>query len=182
MREGAPGRRVRRRSRPGRADPVPREATRADRDRRIREIIVRQSIATQEELAVALRRQGLAVTQATVSRDIKRLGLIKVTMGDGESRYVIPDRPSPVDVLRRLRHAITEYVLTVDAGEDLVVIHTLSGRANAVAAAVDDMRWDDLVGTVAGDDTILAVPRSRAARDAVLARFRRLIEGRAPAR
>ncbi len=157
---------------------VPRDATRIDRERRIREIIVSHPIGTQEELAAALRRQGLAVTQATVSRDIKRLGLVKVTMGDGRSRYVAPDRPSPVDVLRRLRHAATEYVLSVDAGEDLVVIHTLTGRANAVAAAVDDMRWDDVVGTVAGDDTILIVPRRRAMRDPLLHRFRRLIEGR----
>jgi transcriptional regulator of arginine metabolism len=178
----APVRQLRGRARAAAAAAAPREATRADRDRRIREIIVQQSIGTQEELAGALRRQGLAVTQATVSRDIKRLGLVKVTMGDGQSRYVIPDRPSPVDVLRRLRHAITEYVLSVDAGEDLVVIHTLSGRANAVAAAVDDMRWEDIVGTVAGDDTILVVPRGRPARERVLGRFRRLIEGRAPSR
>ena len=157
---------------------VPREASRVDRERRIREIIVAHPIGTQEELAAALRRQGLAVTQATVSRDIKRLGLVKVTMGDGHSRYVAPDRPSPVDVLRRLRHAATEYVLSVDASEDLVVVHTLTGRANAVAAAIDDMRWDEVVGTVAGDDTILIVPRRRAMRDALLNRFRRLIEGR----
>jgi len=105
-------------------------------------------------------------------------GLVKVTMGEGHSRYVVPDRPSPVDVLRRLRHAAAEYVLSVDAGEDLVVIHTLTGRANAVAAAIDEMRWDDLVGTVAGDDTILVVPRRRAVRDTLMLRFRRLIEGR----
>lgn len=161
-----------------RTEQIPREATRADRERRIREIIARQPVATQEELAAALRRLRLAVTQATVSRDIKRLGLVKVTMGDGRSRYVAPDRPSPVDVLRRLRHAATEYLLSVDAGEDLVVIHTLTGRANAVAAAIDEMRWDDVVGTVAGDDTILVVPRRRAIRDTLLERFRRLLEGR----
>ncbi len=135
-------------------------------------------MGTQEELAGALRQQGLAVTQATVSRDIKRLGLVKAPAGDGRSRYAIPDRPSPVDVRRRLRQAATEYVLSIDAGEDLVVIHTLTGRANAVAAAIDDMRWDDVVGTLAGDDTILVVPRRRAARDSLVLRFRRLVEGR----
>jgi transcriptional regulator of arginine metabolism len=157
---------------------MPRDATRADRERRIREIIAQHPVGTQEALAAALRRQGLAVTQATVSRDIKRLGLVKVTMGDGHSRYVMPDRPSPVDVLRRLRHAATEYVLSVDAGEDLVVVHTLTGRANAVGAAIDEMRWDDVVGTVAGDDTILVVPRRRAVRNPLLLRLRRLVEGR----
>jgi transcriptional regulator of arginine metabolism len=170
-------RRRRARSHVGASEPVPRDATRAERERRIREIIAEQPVGTQEELAAALRRHRLPVTQATVSRDIKRLGLVKVTVGDGHPRYVVPDRPSPVDVLRRLRHAATEYVLSVDAGEDLVVIHTLTGRANAVAAAVDEMRWDDVVGTVAGDDTILVVPRRRAVRDTLLRRFRRLLEG-----
>jgi transcriptional regulator of arginine metabolism len=173
-----PGRRPRSRPQSAAPDPMPRDATRADRERRIREIIAQHPVGTQEELAAALRRQGLAVTQATVSRDIKRLGLVKVTMGDGHSRYVVPDRPSPVDVLRRLRHAATEYVLSVDAGEDLVVIHTLTGRANAVGAAIDEMRWDDVVGTVAGDDTILVVPRRHAMRDLLLLRLRRLVEGR----
>jgi len=173
-----PGRRLRTRPHAGAPEPMPRDATRADRERRIREIIAHHPVGTQEELAAALRRQGLAVTQATVSRDIKRLGLVKVTMGDGHSRYVVPDRPSPVDVLRRLRHAVTEFVLSVDAGEDLVVVHTLAGRANAVGAAIDEMRWDDVVGTVAGDDTILVVPRRRAVRDHLLLRLRRLIEGR----
>jgi len=173
-----PERRLRPRPDSGAPEPIPRDATRADRDRRSREIIARHPVGTQEELAGALRRRGLAVTQATVSRDIKRLGLVKMTMGDGHPRYVAPDRPSPIDVLRRLRHAASEYVLSVDAGEDLVVVHTLTGRANAVAAAIDEMRWNDVVGTVAGDDTIVVVPRRRAMRDRVVLRLRRLLEGR----
>jgi len=170
--------RLRRQAETGEAEPIPRDASRADRERRIRDIIARYPVGTQEDLAAALRRQGLAVTQATVSRDIKRLGLVKVTTRGGRAQYMMPDRPSPVDVLRRLRHAASEYVLSVDAGEDLIVIHTLTGRANAVAAAVDEMRWDDVVGTVAGDDTIVVVPRRRAARDHILMRLRRLVEGR----
>jgi transcriptional regulator of arginine metabolism len=157
-----------------------REGSRLDRERRIREILARQAVETQEELVLALRRQGLEVTQATVSRDIKRLGLVKVPSGDGRSRYVAPERPSPVDVLRRLQHATSEYVLSADCGEDLIVIHTLTGRANAVAAAIDEVQWEDVVGTVAGDDTILVVPRQRAVRDRLLARFRRLMEGKPP--
>lgn len=157
-----------------------REASRAERERRICEIIAQQPVETQEDLVNLLRRQGLTVTQATVSRDIKRLGLVKVPWADGRSRYAAPERPSPADVLRRLQHAATEYVLSVDAGEDLVVVRTLTGRANAVAAAIDEMQWEDVVGTVAGDDTILVVPRRRALRDRVLARLRRLVEGHAP--
>lgn len=157
-----------------------REASRVERERRIREILSHKSIETQEDLVEALRRQGLGVTQATVSRDIKRLGLVKVPSGDGHSYYAAPEKPSPVDVLRRLRHAIGEYVLSAEAGEDLVVVHTLTGRANAVAAAIDEMQWDEVVGTVAGDDTILVVPRRRAARDHLLLRFRHLMEGKPP--
>ena len=160
--------------------PPGRDSTRADRERRIREILARRPVETQEELVEQLRDQGLAVTQATVSRDIKRMGLVKVPWADGRSHYVAPERPSPVDVLRRLQHATTEYVLSADTGEELVVIHTLTGRANAVAAAIDEMQWDDVAGTVAGDDTILVVPRRRAARDRVLARLRNLMEGRPP--
>lgn len=155
-----------------------RETSRAERERRIREILAQQPVETQEELVDALRRQGLAVTQATVSRDIKRLGLVKVPWKDGRSHYVAPEKPSPVDVLRRLQHAVNEYVLSAEAGEDLIVIHTLTGRANAVAAAIDEIQWEEVVGTVAGDDTILVVPRRRAVRDRLLLRFRHLMEGK----
>ena len=85
-----------------------------------------------------------------------------------------------MDVLRRLQHATSEYVLSADTGEELIVIHTLTGRANAVAAAIDEMQWEEVVGTVAGDDTILVVPRRRAMRDRVLTRLRNLMEGRTP--
>ncbi len=158
-----------------------REASRRDRERRIREIIARQPVETQEELVDILRRQGMAVTQATISRDIKRLGLVKAPWTDGRFHYVLPERPSPADILRRLQHAVAEYVLSVSSGEELVVVHTLTGRANAVAAAIDEMQWEDVVGTVAGDDTILVVPRRRAARDRVLEKLHRLMEGKPPA-
>ena len=70
------------------------------------------------------------------------------------------------------------YVLSVDSGESVVVVHTLTGCANVVAEAIDEMRWDDVVGTVAGDNTILVVPRRGGARERVLVRLRRLVEGR----
>jgi len=153
------------------------QAGRAERERRIREIIEQHPVRTQEELAAALGRRGYAVTQATVSRDIKRLGLVKARAGRDGIRYVFPEQRSPVDVLRRLRSAATEYVLSVDAGEDLVVIHTLTGCANAVAEAIDEMRWPDVIGTLAGDNTILVVPRRRAVREPLLNRLRQLADG-----
>ena len=156
---------------------VPGHAGRAERERRIREIVEQHPVRTQEELAAALGRRGYAVTQATVSRDIKRLGLMKARTGRDGMRYVLPEQPSPVDVLRRLRYAAAEYVLSVDAGEDLVVIHTVTGCANAVAEAIDEMRWPDVVGTVAGDNTILVVPRRRASREPLLNRLQLLADG-----
>ena len=158
-----------------------RESSRVERERRIREIIAQQPVETQEALVELFRRRGMTVTQATISRDIKRLGLVKAPWTDGRFHYVMPERPSPADVLRRLQHAVTEYVLSVASGEDLVVVHTLTGRANAVAAAIDEMQWEDVVGTVAGDDTILVVPRRRAVRDRVLEKLHLLMEGKPPA-
>jgi transcriptional regulator of arginine metabolism len=184
-RDGAPpnaGRSRARRSwaRASTRGPAGREASRRDRERRIREIIAQQPVETQEDLVDLLRRRGMAVTQATVSRDIKRLGLVKAPWTDGRFHYVMPERPSPADVLRRLQHAVAEYVLSVSSGEDLIVVHTLTGRANAVAAAIDEMQWEDVVGTVAGDDTILVVPQRRSVRDRVLIRLHRLMEGKPP--
>lgn len=144
-------------------------------------MIAQQPVETQEELVDLFRRRGMAVTQATISRDIKRLGLVKAPWTDGRFHYVMPERPSPADVLRRLHHAVTEYVLSASSGEDLVVVHTLTGRANAVAAAIDEVQWEDVVGTVAGDDTILVVPRRRAVRDRVLEKLHLLMEGKPPA-
>jgi transcriptional regulator of arginine metabolism len=152
-----------------------------DRERRLRESSAQQPVETQEELVELFRRRGMTVTQATISRDIKRLGLVKAPWTDGRFHYVMPERPSPADVLRRLQHAVAEYVLSAASGEDLVVVHTLTGRANAVAAAIDEMQWEDVVGTVAGDDTILVVPRRRAVRDRVLEKLHLLMEGKPPA-
>ena len=150
---------------------------RAQRERQIGEIIAQHSIRTQEELAAALRRRGYAVTQATVSRDVKRLGLLKAPAGQGRVRYVAPEQPSPVDVLRRLRYAAVEYVLAVDAGEDLIVIHTVTGCANAVAEAIDEMGWPDVVGTVAGDNTILVAVREGSSAAELATDFTHYLEG-----
>ncbi|MBI4276889.1 MAG: arginine repressor [Armatimonadetes bacterium] len=147
-----------------------------ERERRIREIVARKSIDTQEALAEELRRVGLAVTQATVSRDIKRLGLVKVATERGTYRYAFPEEAAPAgDAQERLHRAFDEFVEGVDSGVGLVVVKTLNGRANAVAAAIDEVRWPDVVGTVAGDDTIIVVPRTRASSQRLRYRLRALL-------
>jgi transcriptional regulator of arginine metabolism len=147
------------------------------RDQQIRAIIARNPVTTQSELVAALRAAGIAVTQATVSRDIKRLGLIKVADGTGRYRYQAPSggQPAPRDLQSRLRRAVSDYVTEVAEGSGLVVVKTETGSAGTVAEAIDEQTWPEVVGTVAGDNTIIVVPRDAAGRDAVVRRLRELL-------
>ncbi|MDR7419421.1 MAG: arginine repressor [Armatimonadota bacterium] len=149
-----------------------------DRERRILEIIGRRAIRTQTELVAALRAGGIGVTQATVSRDIKRLGLVKVPTGDGTYRYQAPDaaRPPTTEIQAHLRRTVAEFVTGVDEGSGLVLVKTTTGSASAVAEAIDEAEWREVAGTIAGDNTILVVPRGPRDRPRILARLRRLME------
>jgi transcriptional regulator of arginine metabolism len=133
---------------------------RPTRERVILEIVSEQPVGTQEELARALAKRGASVTQATVSRDVKRLGLVKVSGADGAYRYsvngVAGAHPSAED---NLRNAFREFVTGVDSGEAFFVVKTLPGRANAVGVALDEARRPQVAGTIAGDDTILVIVR-----------------------
>lgn len=151
----------------------------AERARKIRQIIAAGRIATQQDLVAALRRKGITVTQATVSRDIKRLGLIKVPEGDGRYRYALPGVQSapPASVLRRLQSMVEEWVNDADTALDLILVKTQPGGASPVAEAIDDMRWPDVAGTLAGENTIIVVPRTRAAGPKVVQRLRKLMRG-----
>lgn len=147
-----------------------------EREQRILEIVGRRSIATQAQLVAALRAAGIGVTQATVSRDIKRLGLVKLPAGDGTYRYQVPDsaRPPAVEIQARLRRAFQEFVIAVDEGSGLILVKTTTGSAGAVAEAIDEASWPEVAGTIAGDNTILVVPRSGRVRVKVVERLRRL--------
>lgn len=140
--------------------------TRRERERAILEIVVAAEIRTQGELVEALATRGFVATQATVSRDVKRLGLIKLPGHDGIYHYAPPTALSGVptvsgDALRRVfREAVTGHV----EAEALVVIRTLPGHANAVAVALDEARLPELAGTIAGDDTVLLLVRRKADR------------------
>jgi transcriptional regulator of arginine metabolism len=147
------------------------------RDRLILDIIAQRPIGTQDDLVEALRSTGIEVTQATVSRDIRRLGLIKVPAGGGAYRYQAPNaaRPQAREVEGRLRRAFDDYVESIDEGSGLILVKTASGSAGTVAEAIDEMSWKEVVGTVAGDNTIIIVSRRPAMRAAVLARLRGLL-------
>ena len=134
---------------------------RAARERTIREIVTARPIGTQDELARELARRGVPVTQATVSRDVKRLGLVKTSNAAGAYRYAVANgfpaaNPSTEE---NLRNAFREFVTSLEKGEAFFLVKTLPGRANAVGIAIDEARRPELAGTIAGDDTILVLVR-----------------------
>lgn len=144
------------------------------RQAKILEIIKNHVIETQEELAERLTAAGIPVTQATISRDIKELRLQKVPTGDGRYRYAVPEDPlaAPAEKFKRI---LREAVVSVDYAENLVVVKCLRGTAPGVGEAVDHLGWPELVGSVAGDDTVLVVVRPKEAAPAVTERLRELI-------
>ena len=126
------------------------------RQRRIVQLLRSRAVSSQEELAELLARNGERVTQATLSRDLEELGAIKVRE-NGHVVYRLPEEPPPGD--EWLRRMLTEFALDVVSSGNLVVIKTPPGGANAVARALDNAVLKDVIGTVAGDDTILVVCR-----------------------
>ncbi len=138
-------------------------------------IIGERPISSQEELVAALDRQGVHVSQATVSRDIRRLGLVKAPLASGGSRYAPADQIVSA-TQRDAERAVRQYVTGFGVGEALIVVKTRSGHASALADILDRARWPELVGTVAGDDTILLILRNEADRERILELFAALPE------
>jgi len=147
----------------------------ARRQALIRVIVEEQSIQTQEELAEALRAHGMVVTQATVSRDIKEMHLLKVLAEDGSYRYATMEK-SDQGMNDRLIRMLSDSVLEFNSVNNLIVIRTLSGSAHIAAEAVDSLKWTEILGTIAGDNTILVIVRSNEEVDAVIKRFRSLVK------
>jgi transcriptional regulator of arginine metabolism len=146
-------------------------ADRRKRHLKILELISTRAIHTQEELAEALAGAGWEVTQSSVSRDIAALRLVKV---DGAYRRAPPGRSTQDPDERR----IAESVLSAEpAGDALIVLHTPPGDANRAAVAIDRMAWPDVVGTIAGDDTIFLAVKDAMARRRVLRELRRFATG-----
>ena len=141
------------------------------RQERILQLVRTRVVDTQEDLAALLHAEGFAVTQATVSRDIRELRLAKVPTGGGRSRYAVANG-SPGDHLRRL---VRDCVTSVDASENIVVLNTLPGMAQAVAEVLDGVGAPEVIGTMAGERVVFAVIKPRAAVSAFLARLRGLL-------
>lgn len=147
------------------------------RHNKIIEIVGSYNIETQDELIDKLRDNGFDVTQATVSRDIKELGLIKAITKDNKYKYAVPSVSTQeiIRISQKYRNIIRETVINVDYAEIIVVIKTYSGMAQAAAAAIDGMRWDDIVGSIAGDDTILVIMRTHEKAQEIARRFKDIL-------
>lgn len=128
------------------------------RHAKILEIIHNMPVDTQEELLRQLRESGFEVTQATVSRDIKELRLIKTLGADGNYRYSTV-RQETDNISAKFHSLFADSVLHMDFARNIVVIKCLSGMAQAVCAAMDSMHWNQVVGTLAGDDTFLCITK-----------------------
>ena len=122
-------------------------------------IISEQEIETQDDLIAKLKENGFDVTQATVSRDIKQLGLVKTTDGEGKYRYSAP-HPSSSGSDSKFKNILSEAIISSESTENMVVVKTYSGMANAAAAAIDALASDRILGSIAGDDTILIVTKN----------------------
>ena len=125
----------------------------------ILEIIEEATIETQEDLGKALLERGFKVTQATVSRDIRALKMTKVAGKDGKSRYAILQDTQP-GLGDQYTRVLNDAIVSIDVGQNLVVIKTVTGMAMGVATALDALKWPEILGCIAGDDTIMCACKS----------------------
>lgn len=130
------------------------------RHAQILKLINQFDIETQEELAAKLNESGFQVTQATVSRDIRQLKLMKITKEDGHSKYAVLQSGDQEYVARYVR-VLKDALISMDMAENLLIIKTVSGMAMAAAAALDELNWSEIVGCIAGDNTIMCAIRSK---------------------
>jgi transcriptional regulator of arginine metabolism len=145
------------------------------RQHAIRDLLEQRTIRTQHELAAALRERGFRATQATVSRDVAELGLVKMARG-GVHAYALPPRIDERELSgeERLRQLLHELPIEVRVAGLLIVVRTVSGSAHAIASALDRARWPDVAGSIAGDDTLFIAFGDRNALQRVRRRLLRL--------
>ena len=135
--------------------------SKSQRQHLLAKILEEQAVSSQAKLVELLKAEGIDVTQATLSRDLEELGAVKVRVPIGDSIYAVPDNPTervlPVDYLRRV---LGEWLVEVSVSNNIVVLRTPPGSAHVVASAVDRASLPEIIGTVAGDDTVILVAAS----------------------
>jgi len=155
------------------SSPVPGRLTKNQRQHRITKLLEDQPVTSQAQLVALLADQGVEATQTTVSRDLDDLGAIKVRLPGGETAYALPELPvhqiAPEDHLRRV---LGEWVVEVAHSANIVVLRTPPGSAHVVGSALDRSSLEQVVGTVAGDDTVLVVVDERVGGDVMAAHLR----------
>ena len=152
----------------------------AERRTALREVLSGEPIGDQDRLRAALRKRGFRTTQATISRDLREMGVVKTPVGPGAFAYRLPSaslEASPAAVANRLRSLFREFVVDVKGASNLIVIKTRPGDANAVASLIDASAKPGVLGTVAGDDTILVVVNNEKRRAEAEREFRALLQG-----
>ena len=146
-----------------------------NRQSKIIEIIQKNEVETQDEMSALLEKDGFRVTQATVSRDIRELKLTKIPTAGGRQKYaVITDAPE--NLSQKYERVLREGFLSMDMAQNILVIKTVSGMASAVCAAIDAMKMREIVGSIAGDDTIMCAIRTVDDTYAVMKKIRRIVE------
>jgi transcriptional regulator of arginine metabolism len=148
-------------------------ASKYDRHEAIREIIRSRSVGSQEDLRKLLRQRGWDVTQSTLSRDLREMRLARMPTDEG-MRYTLTDEEEGQQQRMVLDVLLPQLFAYVDGVGELLVLHTLRGAAQTIAEAIDEEDWPDVLGTIAGDDTILLICRSAAARERLTRRIRTL--------
>ena len=151
------------------------EAEKNSRQAMILDIIARQNVETQEQLIKCLREQGIACAQATISRDIKQLHLIKEPVGQGAYRYARASAPQRPEAADKLRDLFRQSVTAVDFAQNIVVIKTMPGTAGAACSALDHMNLPSLLASLAGDDTALLVARDTESAAALCGQLRGML-------
>lgn len=144
------------------------------RHAKILELIGRFAIDTQEELLRRLREEGYEVTQATVSRDIKELRLIKSLTAGGKYRYTVSQEDTK-DYTSKFYSLFSDSSLSVDRAGNIVCVKCLTGMANAVCASLDALRWENVVGTLSGDDTIFILARDEETAERLAAELKKFV-------
>ena len=147
----------------------------AERQAAIRELLRTDAIQTQEDLALALRARGIQVTQATVSRDMKEMRLVKIPVENGGYRYAEPETGWP-GIDERLIRLLRDCVTRVEAAGQMIVVKTMSGAANTAAEALDTLEIPEIAGSIAGDNTIFLVARDHSTAAAAARRIERLLK------
>ena len=145
-----------------------------NRHAKIVELVNKYHIETQEELADRLNQEGYKVTQATVSRDIRNLKLTKVQTENGRQKYAVLQKTEN-KLTEKYGRILRDGFISMDVAQNILVIKTVSGMAMAVAAAIDDMNWHEVVGCIAGDDTIMCAIRTVEDAEVVMEKFRQIV-------